>query len=106
MYFLHEAVLCFVEFVSFKHVHVFGFWCSQELEFIFWHFASARLTPFGICLGAPHGIASVGCWTDTRFLKRNYAAVYSSSLKSLTLVRLASDIACSCALLPLLDCES
>ena len=27
-----------------------------------------QCTPFGICLGAPHGIASVGCWTGTGWL--------------------------------------
>ena len=28
-----------------------------------------QCTPFGICLGAPRGIASVGCWTGTGFLR-------------------------------------
>ena len=52
--------MCFVEFVSLKHVRLVGFWPSRELDFMFLPFSSVRRASFGICLGVPRGVASVG----------------------------------------------
>ena len=41
---------------GFKHMHVLHSSCSSYGAF-----------SFGICIGAPRGIASVGCWMGTVF---------------------------------------